>query len=849
MKHLFILFASLLICGCNQTKSTPILIEKGISKQLATYRKQQVDAVKYALTFNIPEAKSDVIPSTLKVSATIKDLSNDLILDFNEKKSNIKSIIVNNKKIEIIHQKEHLIIAKKLLIKGKNSIDINFDAGEMSLNRSDDFLYTLLVPDRASTLFPCFDQPDIKANYTLTISAPKKWKVLCAAFEASQTAKGNFIEHKFKESDTMSTYLFSFVAGIFNQVGKNPGAFDMQLLYRENNEEKITESIDEIFNIHQKSIDFLEKYTAYKFPFQKMDFAAIPPFQYGGMEHVGAIQYKESSLFLDKNATQNSKLSRAKLIAHETAHMWFGNLVTMKWFNDVWIKEVFANFIADKIMNPVFPDINHQLQFIMAHYPSAYSEDRTQGTNEIRQNLDNLKNAGSLYGRIIYNKAPIMMRQLEQILGEQAFKEGIQEYIKTYANKNADWNELVGIFNKKSAKDIVKWSNVWVHKSGRPIISDSITYKNGKISSFKIYQKAEDKTANLWTQSFSIALVYPKEIKTFNISLSDKKFDFNQVIGLKKPTYIVYNYNGLGYGVFPIDSNTAPFYNQLKEQVARGYAYINLYENLLNNNITAQKAFDIFLHGMLVEKNELIASYISGKINTIYWSFFTKKQRTTTQQELESKLLNLLNSTISKNLKRTAFGLYKSIAISDQGKEFLYQLWAKKKSIPNLYISSATFTDLATKLAVYKHPKASEILTTQLTRISNPDKLKRFKWLLPSLSEKEQERDDFMRQLFKKENREKEAWVQAALYNIHHPLRQKSSIKHFKTCLTILEEIQLTGDIFFPKRWLSSSVGEYSSKEAFNILQNFLKENPNYNPILKMKLLQTTDNLIRVQNK
>ncbi|MCD8412295.1 hypothetical protein [Tenacibaculum finnmarkense] len=96
MKHLFILFASLLICGCNQTKSTPILIEKGISKQLATYRKQQVDAVKYALTFNIPEAKSDVIPSTLKVSATIKDLSNDLILDFNEKKSNIKSIIVNN---------------------------------------------------------------------------------------------------------------------------------------------------------------------------------------------------------------------------------------------------------------------------------------------------------------------------------------------------------------------------------------------------------------------------------------------------------------------------------------------------------------------------------------------------------------------------------------------------------------------------------------------------------------------------------------------------------------------------------------------------------------------------------
>ena len=176
---------------------------------------------------------------------------------------------------------------------------------------------------------------------------------------------------------------------------------------------KIEESVGEIFNIHQKSIEYLEEYTAHKFPFQKMDFATIPPFQYGGMEHVGAIQYRESSLFLDKNATQNRKLGRAKLIAHETSHMWFGDLVTMKWFNDVWMKEVFANFMADKIMNPVFPEVNHGLQFTMAHYPSAYSEDRTQGTNAIRQNLDNLKNAGSLYGRIIYNKAPIMMRQLE----------------------------------------------------------------------------------------------------------------------------------------------------------------------------------------------------------------------------------------------------------------------------------------------------------------------------------------------------------------------------------------------------------------------------------------------------
>ena len=119
--------------------------------------------------------------------------------------------------------------------------------------------------------------------------------------------------------------------------------------------------------------------------------------------------------------------------------------------------------------------------------------------------------------------------------------------------------------------------------------------------------------------------------------------------------------------------------------------------------------------------------------------------------------------------------------------------------------------------------------------------------MLPSLSNDEVVRDTFMASLLEKENREKESWVQTALGNLHHPLRQNSSIKHLKSILDKLEEVQLTGDIFFPKGWLASSIGNYSSKEAFNILSEFLDENPNYNPILKKKLLQTTDNLARAQ--
>ncbi|MEP0214352.1 MAG: M1 family aminopeptidase [Cellulophaga sp.] len=848
-KFTLLTILALTLVGCPQNKEIPktLAIEKGISFDLANYRKKQIKDLHYDLNFSIPKNIEDPIPTTLTITANITNLQYDLILDFNENKDHLKTLSVNGKNTPINHTKEHLIIDKNALIIGENKIDISFNAGELSLNRNKEFLYTLLVPDRASTLFPCLDQPNLKANYNLTITAPKDWKVLCGGTEKEKIEKEEYTTHIFNTTDKMSSYLFSFVAGKFTEEIKNPGAFDMRFLYRENNKEKIAESTNEVFNIHQQSLDFLINYTAYNFPFQKMDFASIPPFQYGGMEHVGAIQYRESYLFLDKNATQNQKLSRAKLIAHETSHMWFGDLVTMQWFDDVWLKEVFANFMADKIMNPLFPDIDHQLKFMMTHYPSAYSEDRTKGTNPIKQHLGNLKNAGSLYGRIIYNKAPIMMQQLETVLGKDAFKEGMQEYIKTYANGNADWNDLVSILDKKSDVDIKQWSNVWVNKSGRPVFTDSITYKDNKITNFTITQKAEDGTDKVWPQSFAIQLVYKDSVKTINTSINGKNLQLNETIGLAKPLQIIYNANGFGYGVFPVDVAKISKIKDIKDATARGYSYINLYEVFLNNKVPALDAFNVFLDGVASEKNELILNYITGRTRDLYWSFLSEKNKEKIQISTEDTLLNLVKSDKPKTFKKTIFNLYTSIATSNKAIDKLYAFWKKEISIPSLFLNEDDYTSLAGELVIKNHPKATEILKEQEKRISNPDKLARFVWLQPSLSNNIKERDAFMVSLFDAKNREKESWVQSALANIHHPLRQEESKKHLKECLNKLEEVQLTGDIFFPKGWLASSIGKYTSKDAYQILQDFLSKNPNFNPILLKKLLQTTDDLKRAQ--
>ncbi|MFT4736402.1 MAG: aminopeptidase N [Cyclobacteriaceae bacterium] len=848
-KYLLYLLILSFCISCSTTPSESLAFNStGVSAALANYRSTQVQDVVYHLSFDIPAEQETPIASELTLALTINDLAHPLYLDFKEDASALQSVSVNEKKTPITYENEHLIIPVDALQIGSNVIEIAFSAGELSLNRNEDYLYTLLVPDRARTVFPCFDQPNIKANYVLKITAPKDWEVLCGAPLSTQETTGEFTTHQFEPSDKMSTYLFSFVAGKFTGVSSKDTERAMHMLYRETNQEKIAASTATIFDLHQSSLDFLENYTQYDFPFQKFDFATIPGFQYGGMEHTGAIQYRESSLFLDSSATRAQELSRAKLIAHETAHMWFGNLVTMQWFNDVWMKEVFANFMADKIVNPVFTDINHDLQFLTSHYPRAYGVDRTKGTNPIRQDLDNLKNAGSLYGSIIYNKAPIMMRQLELALGETKFKEGIRAYISTYANSNADWNGLVSILDAKTDLDLYTWSDVWVNDTGRPIFSGNIRYDAAqKITKFTLTQQAEDGSDKYWPQSFDISLVYKDSISTLQVVSNAKDIEVSEAIGAAKPFYILYNSNGYGYGVFPMNEDAVGQISSIEDEVSRAHAYLNSYENTLNGALANTFAFENLQKGITTESNELILRLIASQATDLYWNALTKQQQEIYQPALEKSIYARLKQSESKNIKKTLFNTYRSIAHAETGVSNLYRIWKQEETIDNLILNKDDYTSLAQLLALYDHPKAVTILATAKSALTNPDKIERFEFLAPALDADPEIRAAYFDSFREAENREKENWVQTANSFIHHPLRQADGIKNVALSLELLEEIQTTGDIFFPLGWLNSTIGRYTSNDAYLMVENYLAAHPALDSNLERKLLQATDNLHRRQ--
>ncbi len=847
MKYLYIVIISIALAACSN-HINPELTEIGVSKQLAEFRKEQLSDVKYILSFDIPEKRTDSIAASVEIQTSVADKTTPIILDFKPDNTNLISVQLNGKNTDFSQENEHIIIPIDALSGNKASIKILFTAGEMSLNRQDNYLFTLLVPDRARTLFPCFDQPDIKANYQLNISTLKKWKVITAAKLDSENVERNSVFRNFAWSDKMSTYLFSFVAGEFSEEIRSFDDFKMHFLYQETDEKKIKNSVDTIFAMHRMAIEYLEKYTQEPFPFQKLDFASIYSHPYGGMEHVGAIQYYQGRVFLDKGATQTQELARAKLIAHETAHMWFGDLVTMKWFDDVWLKEVFANFFADKMVNPAFPNMDHQLKFVTSHYPNAYSIDRTKGTHPIRQELKNLNNAGSLYGNIIYYKAPIMMRQLEALLGEDKFQEGIREYIHTYKNSNADWNDLIEILDQKTDMNLDKWSQNWVHTAGRPVFEAKISYnKQDKIKNFRLQQSAEDGSGAIWPQTFDISFIYPDTIITTQVQSTKHSVTIDTFKNLSKPQCILYNSNGLGYGLFPTDSCTQMYAQKIKNNVPRSYCYINSFENCLMGQLSVSSTFQSLLNGLKQEKNELILNLIANQSSKIFWKYLNIEDRDSLQYQMEDILYKRMQKNEDAGIKKTLFHLYQSIAYQGKGLTNLYNIWNKTLKIPQLILNDDDYTDMAMHLALYKHPDSDTILERAEKAITDSNQKQRFLFIKPALSDDAGLRSRFFNSFKDDNNRSIENWVLTACAYLHHPLRQQTAISDISLSLHLLEEIQQTGDIFFPKNWLDNTIGQYTSMEAYEEVNDFLEEHPDLDAKLRNKILQSTDDLFRVQ--
>jgi len=824
--------------------------DKGLAESLAMERAAAVSSLRYQIEFEIPERRTDAIHGHVTIRFVLK-AARDVVLDFDQPADSLLSVQVNGKPSDAQFANGHWIVPRAETKAGENVIAMGFVAGNESLNRNDDFLYTLFVPARAHLAFPCFDQPDMKARYTLTLDIPSHWQAVANGAEKSRSlSREGRSEVQFAETEPLPTYLFSFAAGRFSVETAARNGRTFRMFHRETDAAKVARNREAIFDLHARALAWLEEYTAIKHPWGKFDFVLIPSFQFGGMEHAGAILYNASQLLLDESATQKSFLNRASLISHEVAHLWFGDLVTMQWFNDVWLKEVMANTMASKIVNPSFPELNHELRFLLSRYPSAYEVDRTAGANPIRQPLANLNDAGSLYGAIIYNKAPVVMRQLELLMGEAAFRDGMREYLNRYRFGNATWPDLIRILDQRTPEDLDKWSRVWVDQRGRPAIHTEIDVQDGRIARLALRSSDPFGRGLVWPQRLQVTLGYRDRMEHMVVQMGAAVVEVKEAAGKESPLFVLPNGGGLGYGLFVLDDASRRYLmehlDDVHDGLTRASALVTLWENVIEGNVPAHDFLQLAMRAVTKENDEQNVQQMLSYLGRAYWLYLSPNQRLAQGPQVEAVLRQGLESARTAALKSAWFTSLREVASTRESLAWLEQIWRRDVKVDGLPLAETDEIEMAMELALREVPGWQAILSAQHQRIQNLDRKARFEFVMPALSADPAMREQAFARFRDVNNRQREPWVLESLAFLHHPLRQRHSERFLRESLEMLPEIQRTGDIFFPKRWADATLSWRRSPSSAKIVREFL-ERRTLPERLRWVVLSAADDLLRVE--
>ena len=810
IKILLMIFLSMMVLSTHAQ-----MLSKGVPKELADHRKVNISNVVYDLTFNIPSNLSHKVTGTAIISFDLKE-QEDLILDFQGEFNGTAYVYYgkkNNKRrsFEALYKDEHIIIPMRQLQAGKNKIELNFTCQDKALNRNKDYVYTLFVPDLARSVFPCFDQPDLRAVFVTTLHTPSGWKTMTS-----------------DNSCQLPTYLYSFVAGNFQEKTGTRNGRLMRALYRETDPAKVAQ-LDKVFDETSQALKWMEGYTSIACPFKEYGMVILPNYQFGGMEHPGAIQLSDRRIFLEKNATQEEELYRTELIAHEIAHLWFGDLVSLKWFGDVWTKEVLANFMASKITRRQYKGIDHDLNFLKTFQNAAIAIDRTDGTHAIAQELNNLNHASLLYDNIIYDKAPVMMRMMEQVMGAPAMQNGLNRFLIDHQFDNASWDDLIKALDKTApSAGVKKFSDIWVKQKGMPNIHTS--YKDGQIV---VTQSDPLHRGIFWPQQFEVKVIYDlTESQTLTVDMQKPTMTF-KVPG--RPSYIIPNSNGKGYGRFTLDDN---YTRQMPKRLITTRNDLNRYallqvihDNYLMGKISPSYFSELY-RLMVKERNPQIMS-------TAIEHMFKILEDVNVDQRaaLELCMMDLLNENRTNECHQYIIRKMSSCVSSPEVLDQIESIWRNHN---DPLLNEHDYMEMAYRLAIMHPQQWQEILSTQRARLTTDDLKNEFDYVCRACNPDGNQRLQLFNDLLRPENRQKEPWAIAMLRLLNSDVFEPQSNGYIESSLKSLEYIQQTSDIFFPSKWMKALMSGHKSREAAQAIDSFIKATPNYPSNLKNIVLEAS---------
>jgi len=368
-----------------------------------------------------------------------------------------------------------IVHAESPLAAGAYGLDIDFgndfDVKANSLYRvksgGDWYCYTQFESNAAREAFPCWDEPEFKIPFQITVTIPESDAAVSNTPIEKQSTVGGQRTVVFMRTPPLPSYLVAIAGGPFEFVPIPKLSVPGRVVTVKGSSRLAAEAV----RITPPILAALEKYFGRPYPYQKLDLLAVPEFAAGAMENAGAITYREDGLLVDPStASVGQRYGLASTTAHELAHMWFGDLVTMEWWDDVWLNESFASWMGDKITHQVFPEYHTPVRELSGTQDAMVSDARLS-TRAIRQSVDAFANVDRLFDELAYQKGQAVLGMLEDWLGPEVFRRGVLEYLKAHEWKNASAVDLWGALSSASGKDIASVTASFLDRSGVPLVS------------------------------------------------------------------------------------------------------------------------------------------------------------------------------------------------------------------------------------------------------------------------------------------------------------------------------------------------------------------------------------------
>ena len=518
----------------------------------------------------------DAYNLTLKhVTALGRELPFELHAD--AKKVTISELPQNTSPLEISIEYEGNISEKTLYGFYKSSYGSGY------------FVTTDFEPNGARLLFPCVDNPLFKAVFSLEVTTQKGLSVLSNGKLTNVVDLGEKAKHVFEPTPKMPTYILYLGIGHFDQSTMKDRNIEFRVSVRPGYAVKGKYALENA----AKFLRAYEDYYALPYPLDKLDLIGLPEYASGAMENWGAITFREVVLLIDENSSVANKRSVTSVLGHEIAHMWFGDLVTMRWWNDLWLNESFATFMESKMTNKIYPDWNVVSDFVQQTTAAAMQADSLSNTHPIDVPVTAPEEISQIFDEISYGKGASVLRMIEAWIGEDAFRTGVSKYLSEFEYGNAEGKDLWRHLSKASGQPVNEVMEAWIKNAGFPIVSVSL--KNGNLSfsqwRFFLDQKRREDRVEIW----------PIPI-TYSINGVEKKFV------LKDPTFQT---SAADIQSIKVNFGQTGFYRVLYD--------LNLY-SVIETEFSSFGDFDRW--GILAD---LFAFLLAGKIDAGQYLAFAKR--------------------------------------------------------------------------------------------------------------------------------------------------------------------------------------------------------------------------------